>query len=187
MIDPMEVLMGKLLEQPRGEVFPTGETREAFLGSLKQTPAEKNFFKYVDAARKYFGNDPAVLAGLTGNAAVESAYSFDPAQKQIGGGKGYGVYQFDFHRPYYNTFLKENNLKDDVDSQNKYVYENIYGDLQNIVGEGNAKALREAFESGDAQLINETFRTKFLKPNPEKAHTDRRAAQTDFYFNKFTK
>ncbi len=187
MADPMEVLMGKLMQQPSVGYSPTGETREAFLGSLKQTPAEKNFFKYVDATRKYFGNDPAVLAGLTGNAAVESAYSFDPAQKQIGGGKGYGVYQFDFHRPYYNKFLKDNNLKDDVDSQNKYVYENIYGDLQNIVGEGNAEALREAFESGDPQLINETFRTRFLKPNPEKAHTDRRAAQTDFYFKKFTK
>ena len=180
----LERVMLGVVPEPSNDVllYPP----DKMLGSEK--PKEPSMFdSFLTAAKKYFGDNPALLAGLTGNAAVESAYSFDPAQKQIGGGKGYGVYQFDFHRPYYNTFLKENNLKDNVDSQNKYVYENIYGDLQNIVGEGNAKALREAFKSGDAQLINETFRTKFLKPNPEKAHTDRRAAQTDFYFNKFTK
>ena len=180
-----EVMLGVVTE-PSDNILPSGLPKGKMLGSQK--PKKTSMFdSFLTAAKKYFGDDPAVLAGLSGNAAVESAYSFDPAQKQIGGGKGYGVYQFDFHRPYYNTFLKENNLKDDVDSQNKYVYENIYGDLQNVVGEGNAKALREAFKSGDPQLINETFRTKFLKPKKEKAHADRRAAQTDFYFNKFTK
>ena len=180
-----EVMLGVVTE-PTGNIPLPLSTQGQILGSEKPK-GESMFDSFISAATKYFGNNPAVLAGLTGNAAVESAYSFDPAQKQIGGGNGYGVYQFDFHRPYYNTFLKEKNLKDNVDSQNKYVYENIYGDLQNVVGEGNAEALREAFKSKDPQLINETFRTKFLKPKKEKAHTDRRAAQTDFYFNKFTK
>jgi hypothetical protein len=180
-----EVMLGVVTE-PSDNILPSSLPQGKILGS-KKPKGEPMFDSFLSAATKYFGDDPAVLAGLTGNAAVESAYSFDPAQKQIGGGGGRGVYQFDWHRKYYNTFLKENNLKDNVDSQNKYVYENIYGDLQNIVGEGNAKALQEAFKSGDPQLINETFRTKFLKPKKEKAHTDRRAAQTDFYFNKFTK
>ena len=182
----LERIMLGVVTEPTGNVPLPMSTQGKMLGSQKSNKGSM-FDAYLSSTRKYFGNDPAVLAGLSGNAAVESAYSFDPAQKQIGGGKGYGVYQFDFHRPYYNTFLKENNLKDDVDSQNKYVYENIYGDLQNIVGEGNAKALREAFESGDPQLINETFRTKFLKPKKEKAHTDRRAERTNFYFNQFNK
>ena len=182
----LERIMLGVVTEPTGNVPLPMSTQGQMLGSQKSNKGSM-FDAYLSSTRKYFGNDPAVLAGLSGNAAVESAYSFDPAQKQIGGGKGYGVYQFDFHRPYYNTFLKENNLKDNVDSQNKYVYENIYGDLQNVVGEGNAKALREAFESGDPQLINETFRTKFLKPKKEKAHADRRAAQTDFYFNQFNK
>ena len=147
---------------------------------VKKKNNQSNFNAFLSSAKSTFGENPVVLAALAGNASVESGGSFDPAQKQIGGGGGRGVYQFDFHRKYYNKFLKDNNLNDDVNSQNKYVYENIYGDLKNIVGEGNAAKIREAFESGDPQEANEVFRTKFLRPG--KPHADRRAEKTDFYF-----
>ena len=157
---------------------------EAMLGNQQPqlTQAEQNYNTFLNSARSIFGDNPVILSALSGNAAVESAYSFDPAQKQIGGGGGEGVYQFDFHKPYYNKFLKDNNLKDTVDSQNQYVYENIYGSLQDVVGEGNAKAIREAFAGNDPQIANEVFMKRFLRPG--KPHADRRAKETDLYFQK---
>ena len=157
---------------------------EAMLGNQQPqlTQAEQNYNTFLNSARSIFGDNPVILSALSGHAAVESAYSFDPAQKQIGGGGGEGVYQFDFHKPYYNKFLKDNNLKDTVDSHNQYVYENIYGSLQDVVGQGNARDIRKAFESNDPQEASRVFMELFL--NPGKPHADRRAKETDLYFQR---
>ena len=68
--------------------------------------------------------------------------------------------------------MEEEGLPDNTDSQVRYVYENIYGKKQNILGAGNAKKLRDAFESDDPEFVSDKFMEIFLRPG--KPHRDRR-------------
>ena len=135
------------------------------------------------SVRKYFGKNPVVEAALYGNSSVETGGSYKYDQKQRGG-NGYGVFQFDFHRPYYRKFLKKEGLKDNTDSQVKYVYENIYGDQQNVLGAGNAKKVREAFKSDDPEYVSDQFMEVFLRPG--KPHRDRRVNATNKYYKQLS-
>ena len=139
----------------------------------------------ASAVGKYFGSNTALLSAMLGNIHVETGGTFDYKQKQIGGGNGYGLFQFDFHRPYYQSFLEENDLADNVDSQVRYTYENIYGNQQNVLGEGNAEDLRESFESKNNPIeLSDDIMNIFLDPG--KPHADRRREATQMYSLAFT-
>jgi len=130
---------------------------------------------------KYFGDSPYAIMAMLGNIDVETGGSFDPKQKQYKGGPGRGLFQFDWHKKHYGDYLKEEGLEDSDDSQARYVYENIYGKKQHIVGEGNAKKLRAAFATNDSIAISDVFQNKFLRPQEGKEHTDRRRDATRMY------
>jgi len=128
---------------------------------------------------KYFGGNAPLISAMLGNIDVETGGTFDFRQKQRGG-NGYGLFQFDFHKPYYKKFLKENNLTDGVDSQVRYTYENIYGNKQNVLGAGNAKKLRESFASNKTPVeLSDDIMNIFLRPGVP--HADRRRESTNMY------
>ncbi len=132
--------------------------------------------------QKYFGTEnPYVATAMLGNIEVETGGSFDFKQKQYKGGPGIGLFQFDFHKKNYRDYLKDKKLKDSIDSQVRYVHDNIYGDQQKFLGEGNAKKLRAVFKTDDPIAISDMFEKKFLRPNPEKAHSDRRREASRMY------
>jgi hypothetical protein len=111
-------------------------------------------------------NENAVAA-IIGNISAETGDSFDFTQQQKNG-PGYGLFQFEgVHQREYDNFLEENKIPDSAKSQIDYVMENIYGSKQDIVGQGNAKLLREAFERGDVDLATEIFMTKFERPKDQ--------------------
>ncbi len=128
---------------------------------------------------QYFGSNPALISAMLGNIDVETGGTFDYKQKQDGG-NGYGLFQFDFHKPHYNKYLKENDLKDSVDSQVRYTFENIYGNQQKVLGEGNAEKLRESFKNKTNPIdLSDDIMGIFL--NPGKPHADRRRKSTTKY------
>ena len=47
------------------------------------------------------GFSEEAAAGIMGNIDIETGGSYDYQQKQKGGGKGYGLFQFDFMNKYY--------------------------------------------------------------------------------------
>ena len=51
-------------------------------------------------------------------------------------------------------FSVPQDLPDNVDSQVRYTYENIYGNQQRVLGETNAKNLRESFESKNNEEVD---------------------------------
>jgi hypothetical protein len=109
----------------------------------------------------------AAVAAIMGNISAETGDSFDFTQQQKNG-PGYGLFQFEgVHQREYDNFLEENKIPDSAKSQIDYVMENIYGSKQDIVGQGNAKLLREAFERGDVDLATEIFMTKFERPKDQ--------------------
>ena len=128
---------------------------------------------------QYFGSNTALISAMLGNIDVETGGTFDFKQKQKGG-NGYGLFQFDFHKPYYNQYLKDNDLEDSVDSQVRYTFENIYGNQQRIIGEGNAEKLRESFKTKSNPInLSDDIMNIFLRPG--KPHADRRRESTRMY------
>ena len=108
------------------------------------------------------------VAAIMGNIDVETDGSFDFMQQQYNGGPGYGLFQLEgVQRKEYDKFLNENKLDDSANSQINYVMENVFGNKQNIVGQGNAKKIREAFDAGDVNLATEIFMTKFERPKDQ--------------------
>ena len=115
---------------------------------------------------------------------VETGGTFDFKQKQKGG-NGYGLFQFDFHKPYYKKFLKDNELEDSVDSQVRYTFENIYGNQQEVLGEGNAEKLRNSFKTKSNPIeLSDDIMNIFLRPG--KPHADRRRESTRMYSSAIT-
>jgi hypothetical protein len=121
------------------------------------------------------GFSPEAQAAILGNIAVETGDSFDYQQKQKGGGKGYGLFQFDFMKPYYDKFLKDNNFEDSPTSQMDFMYETIYGSLQDLIGKGNAAKLRDSFQSKDVEQITKDFMNIWEKPGVP--HEERRVKE----------
>ena len=108
------------------------------------------------------------VAAIMGNIDVETDGSFDFMQQQYNGGPGYGLFQLEgVQRKEYDKFLNENKLDDSANSQINYVMENVFGNKQNIVGQGNAKKIRDAFANGDIDLATEIFMTKFERPKDQ--------------------
>ena len=106
------------------------------------------------------------VAAIMGNIDVETGGSFDFMQQQ-NQGPGYGLFQFEgIQRQEYDKFIKDNDLDDSAKSQIDYVMENIFGDKQNIVGQGNAKKIRDAF-AGDVDTATEMFMTPFERPKDQ--------------------
>lgn len=106
------------------------------------------------------------VSGIMGNIHIETGGSFDPGQKQRGG-KGRGLFQLDPSGPLPKAFAKwrvEEGLGDTAESQVKFVHETIYGSLQQVIGKGNAKKIREVFAKNDPEESAEIFSKLWEKP-----------------------
>lgn len=152
----------------------------------KDRERQLNFREVNGLVQEYFGQDPAVLAAIYGNIGVETGESYDYLQKQYQGGPGRGLFQFDWHKPYYAKFLKRYDKKDSPRSQIEYVHKAIYdkgSQEEKDLGQGNAKHIREAFASGDLERSNDMFIERFLKPKKAKAHRERRMNASKKYYD----
>ena len=125
------------------------------------------------------GYTPTAIAGIMGNIDVETGGTFNFQEKQRGG-KGYGVFQFDFLNPYYQKYLEKSEKQDSLEAQIDFMHETVYGDEQDIIGRGNAKKLRKGLEEAKtAEEAAETFMNIFEKPGVP--HLDRRKESANKY------
>tara|TARA_R100001460_G_scaffold12021_1_gene27828 strand:+ start:3428 stop:4006 length:579 start_codon:yes stop_codon:yes gene_type:complete len=130
------------------------------------------------------GFSKEAAAGIMGNIDVETGGSYNYQQKQKGGGKGYGLFQFDFMNKYYQDYLKQNKLEDSANTQIDYMYDTIYGN-EAMFSTKDKKALREALESGNVQQATKGFQDIF--ENPGVPHEDRRMKSAEDIYNKYNK
>ena len=149
MMNPQEQVVAEQIAQPliREATKPTKKSE--VIGILKQQ-----------------GLNNSAIAGIMGNIDVETGGTFD-FQQQEKEGTGYGLFQLTPSGPLpkaYNKFLEENGLTDDAGSQIDFMIDTIYGKNQNVIGAGNAKKLRESFESGDASKVAEDFMKIWERP-----------------------
>ncbi len=99
----------------------------------------------------------AAAAGIMGNIAVESAYTYNYQIHQQGGGNGYGLFQFDFLKSYYFSWLSSTGLSDSAASQVDFVYQTIYGNQQYLIGAGRAQELQSGLSNGSPQNTCTSF------------------------------
>ena len=125
------------------------------------------------------GYTPTAIAGIMANIDVETGGTFNFQEKQRGG-KGYGVFQFDFLNPYYQKYLEKSEKKDSLESQIDFMHETVYGNEQDIIGRDNAKKLREGLENAKTpEEAAEIFMNIFEKPGVP--HLDRRIKAASKY------
>jgi len=110
----------------------------------------------------------SVINGMLGNIEVESAGSFDFNQKQIGGGKGHGLFQLDYMKENYKEFLGINGLSDSMESQIDFVGEIINNDTYHDIGAGNRQKLNTNTFNGTSGEYADLFARRLERPNPKK-------------------
>jgi hypothetical protein len=158
------------------------ETMDGIMAQIQQAP--DNIAEVERAIQKYFGDDRPFMAALLGNIHVESGGSYTFDKKQDDGGPGRGIFQFDFHKPYYQKYLKGTGLKDSVDTQVRYVRDVLYRDEEtakilgrNVVGANKAKKIRGLLKStNDPYELSGIFLDEFLRPG--KPHREKRMLAT---------
>ena len=139
-------------------------------GGVDSTNNETEVYK---ALKKHNLSDEAV-AGIMGNIAIETGYTFNHTQEERNG-KGYGLFQFtdkedtgEGHLNDYRKYLTDNNVNDSIQSQVDYVMDNIYkGTGYNIGGtskEGNRSTIQKIFATGKAAEVAGIFHDLFERP-----------------------
>ena len=122
------------------------------------------------------------VAGILGNIDVETGGTFDFTQKQVGGGPGRGLFQFEGgHLSAYRNFLTRNSLRDSASHQIDYVMNNIFDGEGFDIGAGNREILRDAFANGDAAQVATLFSNLFERPGIPQI--ERRVASAERYFD----
>jgi len=137
---------------------------------VKENMSEENQMIIIKRLRDEGYSDTAVSA-IMGNIDVETGGSFSHTQQQEGG-KGYGILQLDFQKPYYDSYLKDNNKEDSLNSQLDYFIDQI--NTGSVIGAGNAEQLRNIFGDPNASVedITTMLVDRFFKPG--KPNLDRR-------------
>ena len=115
---------------------------------------------------------PAIKA-IVGNIDIETGGTFSHTQKQEGG-NGYGLFQLDFQKPFYDKYLESQNLEDSISSQVNYFLDEI--NKGGTIGPGNAKSIMDVFNDPKTTPKEATIVLvdKFFKPG--KPHLERRIA-----------
>jgi hypothetical protein len=118
------------------------------------------------------GFSHSAAAGIMGNICVETGGSYSYQQQQDGGGNGYGLFQFDFLKSYYFSWLSSTGRSDSAESQIYFVHSTIYGSQQYLIGAGKAAQIANGLTSSSVTSCCETFCSLWEQPGVP--HLDRR-------------
>ncbi len=130
------------------------------------------------------------ITGVLANIDVETGGSFDYTQKQKNG-PGYGLFQFDYQKPYYFKYLEKEGLNDSAESQVMFMADAVYNNKSDAEGKytgaldlgGPARrAIQKSFNDGSTADVTKTFSEKYEKPS--KPNMDERLKSAED-FDKF--
>ena len=156
------------LIKPKEKPFlPNKEADKVIIGGgVDSTNNETEVYK---ALKKHNLSDEAV-AGIMGNIAIETGYTFNHIQEERNG-KGYGLFQFtdnektgEGHLNDYRKYLIDNNVNDSIQSQVDYVMDNINNKKGYDIGDGNRDTIQKIFATGKAAEVAGIFHDLFERP-----------------------
>lgn len=146
----------------------------ALTPAVKETANNIAPSKREASAKSYLeskGYSPAAVAGILGNIATETGGTFDYTLKQKNG-NGYGLFQFDFMRKYYEDYLKESKKSDSYQAQIDYMDDVINGRVSMMSTEKRKTLLNVLQKSSNPEEIARVFMEIF--ENPGVPHLERR-------------
>jgi hypothetical protein len=129
--------------------------KEAF-GAGSSSPQQE----IIDVLKDKGYSDKAI-AGILGNIELETGGTFDYKQEE-NDGDAYGLFQFDFMKPYYFNYLEENAKGDSLQSQLDFMDSVVKGEID-MLGAGNVEKIQESFKKDDVAEIAKDFNTIFEK------------------------
>lgn len=161
------------------------EAAPEFPQDIPSTPQTRQRANNLISIMRRQGLNDRAIAVMMGNIAVETGGSYSHTQKQRGGGKGYGLFQYDFMRPHYESYIKKAGLPDSPESQVRFAYETIYGSQKEVFGPTNARKLASLLDDPNVPIEKALgmFVDKWENPLKENEHMDRRMASTNFWVN----
>ena len=142
---------------------------------VKKVDKKKEIVKIL----KEKGYNNKAIAAIIGNIDVETGGTFNYQQKQKGGA-GYGLFQFDFMKSYYEDYLKKYKKEDSIKSQIDFM-DDVIRNKENILGAVNAKKLLNSL-SGDNSVDQMTLDFQNIFEQPGKPHTERRKKSANNFF-----
>jgi len=154
--------------KPKEKPFlPNKEADKVIIGGgVDSTNNETEVYK---ALKKHNLSDEAV-AGIMGNIAIETGYTFNHTKEERNG-KGYGLFQFtdsektgEGHLNDYRKYLTDNNYTDSIQSQVDYVIDNINNKKGYDIGDGNRNTIQKIFATGKAAEVAGIFHDLFERP-----------------------
>jgi hypothetical protein len=151
-----------------GKPYSDQMTRVGLADGGMPKPQENKINVYFYLREK--GLKHKAIVGIMANIGKETydTYSYKTQQKD---GPGYGLFQLDpggDHVKQYNMFLERKKQKDSMESQIDYFLESIYDTKSPALksnGVGNAKNLRNLFDSGTVKEITQGITEKWERPD----------------------
>lgn len=135
---------------------------------------KENNLKKVTKALEKQGFSKNAVAGILANIEVETGGSYDFKQKQVNG-PGRGLFQLDPSGPLPKAYKTWRGKREDsIEAQVEFMHDTIYGSNKDVIGAGNARKLRNAFDLSSAEDIAKEFSNRWERPS--KPHMDRRQA-----------
>ena len=96
------------------------------------------------------------IAAILSNIDVQTGGTFEYTTKQRGG-NGYGLFQFDYLKDYYNSYLTENKMADSAKAQVEFMVSTLKGSNKDIIGAGNAKEIMAALNGNNLDNATRVF------------------------------
>lgn len=131
---------------------------------------------YVKSAVRSRFKSPALQAVLLASIDHETGGSFDPLQKQYGGGPGRGLIQMEGKMlKGYQDYLSKTKSKDSVDSQLNFIGDIMTSGKNYDIGAGNRNKLADAINTNDPMVVLDSFTNLVERPGKPMMESRRKA------------
>lgn len=127
--------------------------------------ANKSGRDYVVFAVKNRFDNPALQAAILASIDHETGGSFDPYQKQYGGGPGRGLIQMEgMMLKGYQNYLKKIGVADSVDAQLDFLKNILESGNNYDIGAGHRQQMQKAIATGNPEIILQEFTNRVERP-----------------------
>ena len=163
--------------------------KSIFVSSSKENNnPEENIQNIIQNLREK-GYKDKTIAGIVANIELETGGTFDYKEKEVGKGKGYGLFQYSNKmKESYEDYKKDRDKKDSMETQLDFMDEVVKGKWEPGLSNMNKSILKGELFSGKAEpeRVAESFNSIFEKGELETNYGNRRDLATkiyDKYFN----
>ena len=129
--------------------YGMADTKDQGIGLLKKIADILGFSEKSEPERiinylKEKGYSDKAAAGILANIELETGGTFDYQQKEKDG-NAYGLFQYDFMKPYYEDYLEREGKDDSMEAQIDYMDDVVKGNEQMLGGKERAILKGELF------------------------------------------